>query len=430
MHSAVGVLTALGGMTSHAAVVARGWGKPCVVGCAGLSFNDIARTATLGGRELSEGDMISLNGATGEIVWGAAELAAPQLEGDVAEFMEWADRYRKLAVMANADSPEDAAQVRAQSLPASLCTLRNGCGTRTQRRRACARTRVCACFSQPARPCARAQWLRQGVRCALTCAHAERHVPLLAAGTATVAACKDAHDQTYKPERRTAVQARKNGAQGAGLVRTEHMFFATDDRIRAVRRMIFSRDGDERSAALGPIEAFHRDDFRGIFKAFDGLPVTIRLLDPPLHEFLPPHDNQAALSQIAADVGMSVAEVRTAAAAMREVNPMLGFRGCRLAIAYPEIPRAQARPRFFSCWLASLPRCCAGCAKRRLHMTTCRLAEAPRCTSAAVADAYLLLRALLPLTVSELVQIDERGAACRCAQSCLRPPTRSAMAPP
>jgi pyruvate, orthophosphate dikinase len=137
------------------------------------------------------------------------------------------------------------------------------------------------------------------------------------------------------------VQARINGAEGIGLVRTEHMFFKTESRINAVRRMIFARDSAERTASLLPIEDFQREDFEGIFKQMDCLPVTIRLLDPPLHEFLPAHDNVDAIEVLAAEVGMSVDELQDVMERMQEVNPMLGFRGCRLAIAYPEVPRAQ-----------------------------------------------------------------------------------------
>jgi pyruvate, orthophosphate dikinase len=141
--------------------------------------------------------------------------------------------------------------------------------------------------------------------------------------------------------RPTRVQARANGAEGIGLTRTEHMFFKTDGRIKAVRKMILSRNVSEREASLMAIEAFQREDFEGIFKAMDGLPVTIRLLDPPLHEFLPSHNDVAAISELSNDVSMSEEELKRQIKSMKEVNPMLGFRGCRLGIAYPEITRAQ-----------------------------------------------------------------------------------------
>ena len=381
MHSAAGVLTQLGGMTSHAAVVARGWGRPCITGCTALSINDVDRTAALGGATLSEGDVISLNGATGEVVLGAVEVALPQLKGDVARFMEWVDGYRTLGVLANADTPADAKQVRTRSVCCptgqglcranlySLCTLW-----------------LAAALSMPLLLCTCRCWSKF-VNCA------------------QCFCCPVCRTST-----RAHAQARENGAEGIGLVRTEHMFFATSARIRAVRRMIFADDASDRAAALLPIEEFQREDFEGIFEAMDGMPVTVRLLDPPLHEFLPAHDNDAAIAELAADVGLDAAAVEDAMArmqvrssrclvmsycrtclicrrllrsavvwclaqaanscceytslaaarpmqagswlmhsaeqdvfAVQEVNPMLGFRGCRLAIAYPEVPQAQVR---------------------------------------------------------------------------------------
>lgn len=247
MYSAAGVLTQLGGMTSHAAVVARGWGKTCITGCSAMSISDAQRTATIGGVTLREGDLLSLNGSTGEIILGKAPVKPPELKGDVARFMSWVDEYRRLGVLTNADTPEDAAQARA------------------------------------------------------------------------------------------------NGAEGIGLTRTEHMFFKSAERILAVRRMILAQTTEARVAALRPIEAFQREDFEGIFRAMDGLPVTVRLLDPPLHEFLPAHDNDEAVEELAAEAGMSVEALEDFMERMQEVNPMLGFRGCRLAIAYPEIAEAQVR---------------------------------------------------------------------------------------
>jgi pyruvate, orthophosphate dikinase len=137
------------------------------------------------------------------------------------------------------------------------------------------------------------------------------------------------------------VQARKNGAQGVGLTRTEHMFFASQERISAVRRMILAKDHKEREKALEPIETFQQEDFEGIFKVMDGLPVTIRLLDPPLHEFLPAHDNDAGVEALAKETATTPEQLKGIIASMKEVNPMLGFRGCRLGVAYPEVTKCQ-----------------------------------------------------------------------------------------
>jgi pyruvate, orthophosphate dikinase len=193
MHAAEGILTARGGMTSHAAVVARGWGRPCVCGCGKLHIEEDAKTAKLGDVAMAEGDWICLNGTTGEILLGRQPTKAPEVVGNMAVLMAWADERRVLGVQANCDTPED------------------------------------------------------------------------------------------------AITARKNGAKGIGLVRTEHMFFASAERIRAVRRMIATEELELGAAdeAMADLKRFQRADFEGIFAACDGLPVTIRLLDPPLHEFLP-----------------------------------------------------------------------------------------------------------------------------------------------
>jgi len=247
MNAAEGILTARGGMTSHAAVVARGWGKTCVSGCSELVVDEENRWFTLGGMKLHEGDWVSLNGTTGEVIRGAAELAPPAISGDLGQFMSWVDAHRTLKVLANADTPED------------------------------------------------------------------------------------------------AVTARANGAEGIGLVRTEHMFFGTGERLRGVRRMIMAADTKTREKALDDLLPFQRSDFEGIFRVMGGCPVTIRLLDPPLHEFLPDGDLDEIVASLAADTGASESEVVERIEKLAEVNPMLGFRGCRLAITYPEIGRMQVR---------------------------------------------------------------------------------------
>jgi len=260
MWAAEGVLTARGGMTSHAAVVARGWGKPCVCGCDDLKINYDAGTVTFYPKDsnaaavtLRKGDYISLNGDTGEIIQGSLPLHPPSIDGsqDTVRLMQWVDNKRTIRVMANADTPEDAAE------------------------------------------------------------------------------------------------ARRNGAQGIGLTRTEHMFFS-DDRIRVVRRMILSKDATHRARALTELLPYQRSDFEGILEAMDGLPVTVRLLDPPLHEFLPqPKDVDASF---AADVGMTIEECRHAIERLEEVNPMLGMRGCRLGVVMPELIVMQARALVEAAW--------------------------------------------------------------------------------
>jgi pyruvate, orthophosphate dikinase len=231
---AQGVLTAQGGMTSHAAVVARGMGKPCVAGCEGLSIDLDSRKIKLGGQELSEGDVITLDGGSGNVIVGEVDLVPPQINEDFETLLGWADAIRRLRVRANADTPEDASK------------------------------------------------------------------------------------------------AREFGAQGIGLCRTEHMFM-TDDRLPVMRAMIMASTEEERREALSRLLPHQQQDFEGIFEAMAGLPVTIRLLDPPLHEFLPPAE-QAESPEMARRIR-----------GLRESNPMLGTRGCRLGLLFPEIFEMQVR---------------------------------------------------------------------------------------
>jgi pyruvate, orthophosphate dikinase len=229
-----GILTAHGGMTSHAAVVARGMGKPCVAGCEGLHIDTAARTVRIGEHELREGDLLTIDGGTGSVIVGEVPLVPPAIDVNFETVLEWADDLRRLGVRANADTPAD------------------------------------------------------------------------------------------------ATRAREFGAQGIGLCRTEHMFMA-EDRLPIVREMILARSEDERRAALDRLLPVQQDDFEGIFEAMAGHPVTIRLLDPPLHEFLPP------LEEATTD------ELRARIRQLQESNPMLGTRGCRLGLQYPEVYEMQVR---------------------------------------------------------------------------------------
>ncbi len=244
MHAAEGVLTARGGMTSHAAVVARGMGKSCVAGCGSLSIDAAAGVLRVEGHELRSTDTLTLDGASGEVMLGEVPTVTPELGGAFSELMRWADGFRTLRVRTNADTPLDA--------------------------------------------------------------------------------------QT----------ARAFGAEGIGLCRTEHMFFEPT-RILAVREMILASDAPARERALRKLLPMQRGDFAGIFRAMQGLPVTIRLLDPPLHEFLP-HD-ESDLKALAASLGRDIAGIRAKVAEVREFNPMLGHRGCRLGVTFPEIYRMQVR---------------------------------------------------------------------------------------
>ncbi len=244
MNVAKGILTARGGMTSHAAVVARGMGKCCISGAGSAQIDYRNRTMTLEGKKYKEGDFISLNGSTGEVFSGQIKTIDPELSGDFGEVMKLADKYTRLSVRTNADSPRD------------------------------------------------------------------------------------------------AKIARDFGAQGIGLCRTEHMFFE-GERIKAMREMILAKDETGRRKALDKLLPIQRSDFEGIFEAMHDLPVTIRLLDPPLHEFVP-HE-EANQKEMADEMGITIEEIRAKVADLHEVNPMLGHRGCRLGNTYPEISEMQAR---------------------------------------------------------------------------------------
>jgi pyruvate,orthophosphate dikinase len=247
MHAAVGILTARGGMTSHAAVVARGMGRPCVSGAGTLRIDANAGTMRAGARMFKSGDIISIDGSSGRVYAGKAKMLPPQLSGTFAIVMDWADRARRMKVRTNADTPRDARQ------------------------------------------------------------------------------------------------AREFGAEGIGLCRTEHMFFE-EGRILAVREMICAEDEEGRQQALDKLLPVQRGDFEELFEIMAGLPITIRLLDPPLHEFLPHEDREAA--QVAAALGMDLMRLKNRVAELEEFNPMLGFRGCRLGIKFPEITRMQVRAIF------------------------------------------------------------------------------------
>jgi pyruvate,orthophosphate dikinase len=247
MHASEGILTTRGGMTSHAAVVARGMGKPCVSGAGAIRVDYGTSTLTAGGKTLRKGDIITIDGSTGQVLSGKVAMQEPTLSGDFATLMGWADKVRKLKVRANADTPNDA--------------------------------RVAIGF----------------------------------------------------------------GAEGIGLCRTEHMFFEAD-RIRAVREMILADDERSRRAALAKLLPMQRNDFIELFEIMGGLPVTIRLLDPPLHEFLPHTEEEIA--EVAAVMNADPKKLADRSRDLQEFNPMLGFRGCRLAIAYPEIAEMQARAIF------------------------------------------------------------------------------------
>jgi len=247
MHAARGILTARGGMTSHAAVVARGMGRPCVSGAGSISIDAKAGVMKVAGREIREGDIVTIDGATGEVMAGAVATVQPELAGDFGTLMEWADGVRRLKVRANAETPLD---------------------------------------------------------------------------------CRTARDF---------------GAEGIGLCRTEHMFFE-QSRITAVRQMILAEDEAGRRAALERLLPEQRSDFVEIFEVMVGLPCTIRLLDPPLHEFLP--HQEAEFEEVAAAAGIAVDQLKRRAAELHEFNPMLGHRGCRLGVTYPEIYEMQARAIF------------------------------------------------------------------------------------
>ncbi len=245
MHAAQGILTATGGKTSHAAVVARGWGKCCIVGAEQMKIDYAAKRMSINGREFSEGDQLTLDGSTGSVYAGELPLVRPDMPDEYHTLLAWCDDRRRLRVRTNADTPPDA----------------------------------------------------------------KRAVEL--------------------------------GAEGIGLCRTEHMFFDTEERRLAIQEMIVANDEANRRAALDKLLPFQRDDFIGIFEAMDGRPVTIRLVDPPLHEFLPKSEDQIARLSEAAGVSTEFIEHRSEQ--LHESNPMLGHRGCRLAITYPEILEMQVR---------------------------------------------------------------------------------------
>ena len=244
MVAAKGILTVRGGMTSHAAVVARGMGTCCVAGCGTIKVDEKKRTVEVNGKVYTDEDYISIDGTSGNVYGEKIKTVTPEISGHFATFMGWADEIRKLKVRANADSPKD------------------------------------------------------------------------------------------------AQQAVEFGAQGVGLCRTEHMFFA-EDRIMAVRQMITSKDLEQRKVALDKILPMQKGDFIGIYEALEGKPVTIRLLDPPLHEFLPSAD--ADIKELANEMGITFDELKSTVQELHEFNPMMGHRGCRLAVSYPEIAEMQAR---------------------------------------------------------------------------------------
>jgi len=238
MHSAAGILTSTGGMTSHAAVVARGWGRCCVAGAGEIHIDEKARKIKINGKTFTHKDVLSIDGSTGEVMVGEVETQTPKLSGDFSTVMKWTDKYGSMKVRTNADTPAD------------------------------------------------------------------------------------------------AKRARDFGAQGIGLCRTEHMFFE-GERIMAMREMILAENEADRKEALTKLLPVQRKDFVGIFTAMKGLPVTIRLLDPPLHEFLP-HDDKSQ-AEMASRLGVKRSVVKNRVLALHESNPMLGHRGCRLAVTYPEI---------------------------------------------------------------------------------------------
>jgi pyruvate,orthophosphate dikinase len=247
MHAAKGILTARGGMTSHAAVVARGMGRPCVSGSSEIDINYENKSFKTSSMEIKEGDIITIDGSTGRIIEGSVATVKPEISGDFSKLMSWADSYRKLKIRTNSETPKD---------------------TKT---------------------------------------------------------------------------AKDFGAEGIGLCRTEHMFF-DEERILSVREMILSKTKEDRAKALAKLLPHQKKDFTEIFKIMNGLPVTVRLLDPPLHEFLPRTNKE--ISELAETVNLSVKEVETRIEELHEQNPMLGHRGCRLAISFPEIYEMQCRAIF------------------------------------------------------------------------------------
>ena len=245
MHVSQAIVTVRGGMTSHAAVVARGMGACCVSGCGDISVNEAAKTFTVNGETFNEGDVISVDGTTGLVYRGEIKTVPATISGNFKKFMDWADARRTLKIRTNADTPTD------------------------------------------------------------------------------------------------AKRAVEFGAEGVGLVRTEHMFFNTPERIKAIRMLCVARNDEQRAKALAELEPYQQEDFEGIFEAMGGRSVTIRLLDPPLHEFLP--KTEADAEGVAADLGITIEDVAAAAAELHEFNPMMGHRGCRLDVTYPAIGEMQTR---------------------------------------------------------------------------------------
>ena len=244
MHASEGILTVRGGMTSHAAVVARGMGTCCVSGCGDIAINEDDKVFELGGHTFHEGDYISLDGSTGKIYKGDIKTMEASVSGNFGRIMDWADQYRKLQVRTNADTPQDAAN------------------------------------------------------------------------------------------------AVKFGAEGIGLCRTEHMFF-DPDRIPKIRQMILARTLEQREKALNALIPFQKGDFKALYEVMEGRPVTIRFLDPPLHEFVP--TEQGDIDDLAVQMLMTAEEVQEICDSLHEFNPMMGHRGCRLAVTYPEIAKMQTR---------------------------------------------------------------------------------------
>jgi len=247
MHAAKGILTARGGMTSHAAVVARGMGRPCVSGSGEINIDYESKEFKAGNLTIKEGDVITIDGGTGRVIQGSVPTVKPDISGYFSTIMKWADEFRKLKIRTNAETPQD------------------------------------------------------------------------------------------------TKMARKFGAEGIGLCRTEHMFF-DDERILSVRQMILSKDLDDRKIALDKLLPFQKNDFKEIFKIMKGLPVTVRLLDPPLHEFLPKTDKD--MESVARALNSGIKEIKNRVAELHELNPMLGHRGCRLGISFPEIYEMQCRAIF------------------------------------------------------------------------------------
>lgn len=246
IYAAEGVLTAAGGMSSHAAVVARGWGKACITG-AKMTVDSASRGLRIGDRDIKEGEWISLNGATGDVIFGKQGLRTPIIGPGLAKFLAWVDRYRRLKVFANADQPSDAAV------------------------------------------------------------------------------------------------ARDNGAEGIGLVRSEVLLFSSEARLKLFRRFVLASTSDDRKKLLAEVNKLQKEDFCKLFRVMSGLPVTIRLLDPPLQEFLPLLSDTAGIRALAAEAGISDAALTETVARLTEVNPMLGFRGARLGVCIPELTEMQVR---------------------------------------------------------------------------------------